>query len=224
MNDSSLNNVCAICLDSLDNADLQQYKLSCGHEYHTACIVNSLRKSNECPYCRDTAGNKKISILQQNNNAFMDFMNGGGEIFSDDGNTIDTNDYEDMKEMLEPYRKLLKGDIKTVNSQMRELSKKGAKFSKDWITLSKNKFKDMKKQFSENDEYKTYTDELKKWRNDRRKLKNKFVKVLKDNGLELDSDMDDTLEDYLDEFLAFENNWEVPNTYTDFIFGGRLSW
>jgi hypothetical protein len=82
----------------------------------------------------------------------------------------------------------------------------------------------MKKQFSENDEYKTYTDELKKWRNDRRKLKNKFVNVLKDNGLEIDSDMDDTLEDYLDEFLTFENNWEVPNTYTDFIFGGRLSW
>lgn len=44
--------VCSLCLTSLH--ELHISKLSCGHFFHTDCILRSLRYSPRCPICRDS--------------------------------------------------------------------------------------------------------------------------------------------------------------------------
>ena len=49
--------ICAVCLSSINEKD--NYKLECGHIFHTDCIVKWFRNSNgNCPCCWD---NKKKS-------------------------------------------------------------------------------------------------------------------------------------------------------------------
>jgi|TARA_Y100000389_G_C17285379_1_gene425158 hypothetical protein len=58
----STDNVCPICLESLKVKD--NYKISCGHEFHTECIMNWFRFSNgSCPCCKDNPnGNIKHNL------------------------------------------------------------------------------------------------------------------------------------------------------------------
>lgn len=42
---------CSVCLSSLKV--WQAWQLPCGHWFHTHCIIQSLRFSHRCPYCRD---------------------------------------------------------------------------------------------------------------------------------------------------------------------------
>lgn len=41
---------CSICLEACTDA---AHTLTCGHTFHTQCIVRWLRASNQCPVCRD---------------------------------------------------------------------------------------------------------------------------------------------------------------------------
>jgi len=38
--------------DEVDEQDPQCLRLSCGHAYHTNCIINSFRRNEKCPICR----------------------------------------------------------------------------------------------------------------------------------------------------------------------------
>ena len=58
--------ICSVCLEDFTNT-ADKTNLKCGHTFHVNCIINCLRKSNECPYCRDTDGNPKISVSNNNN-------------------------------------------------------------------------------------------------------------------------------------------------------------
>jgi len=51
---------CSICRDIIDN-NKQHYTLKCNHNFHTECIIDSLRCNNECPVCRDTDGYKSFN-------------------------------------------------------------------------------------------------------------------------------------------------------------------
>ena len=51
-----MNEVCSICREVMDD-NKQNYLLQCNHRFHTECIIDSLRASNQCPICRDTGGN-----------------------------------------------------------------------------------------------------------------------------------------------------------------------
>lgn len=44
---------CSICLSDSGSA---WHSISCGHAFHTDCIVKWLRTSNSCPMCRDNGG------------------------------------------------------------------------------------------------------------------------------------------------------------------------
>lgn len=43
--------LCAICLDTLDEAT--KHHLDCKHAFHAECIIKSLRYKSWCPVCRD---------------------------------------------------------------------------------------------------------------------------------------------------------------------------
>lgn len=45
----SLAHECPICLDQMTASST----LSCGHAFHSECIISHLRKDNRCPICRD---------------------------------------------------------------------------------------------------------------------------------------------------------------------------
>lgn len=44
-------NICSICIDSIDE---KFYKTKCNHKFHFSCLENWLKKSNQCPNCRET--------------------------------------------------------------------------------------------------------------------------------------------------------------------------
>jgi len=41
---------CAICLDKLSKVDL--FVTRCGHQYHGTCMIQHIKKKNNCPLCR----------------------------------------------------------------------------------------------------------------------------------------------------------------------------
>ena len=43
---------CSICQDTIDNVDLPVKLSQCGHIYHKDCLVNWLKRKNDCPVCR----------------------------------------------------------------------------------------------------------------------------------------------------------------------------
>jgi hypothetical protein len=45
--------ICGICLEELEiEIETKNYKTICGHSFHHSCIHKSMKKSNNCPYCR----------------------------------------------------------------------------------------------------------------------------------------------------------------------------
>ena len=45
-------NLCVICLSEIDINKKNNYKLTCGHTFHTECIIDWFRSSNgHCPCC-----------------------------------------------------------------------------------------------------------------------------------------------------------------------------
>ena len=43
--------MCGICLEELE-LETKNYKAICGHSFHHNCIHKSMKKNNNCPYCR----------------------------------------------------------------------------------------------------------------------------------------------------------------------------
>jgi hypothetical protein len=202
---------CPICLEYLEIHDKQKFKLTCGHEYHTECIIQSLRKNNECPYCRDTDGNIKISIYDANN------FNNNLISEDDDETQINNSNFENMCEILKPVKNLLKDDIKQLKSEVKRIEKNSVallnKFRKDGRLI----LYEYQKEFKKNDDYITQTDDLKKWHNNCKKIKRKFIKNLKINGIEYGSDIDLMLDNYIYEFLNDDNVWELKPGFHHFF-------
>ena len=58
---------CSICLENIDID--QNYKLSCGHHFHTKCIIEWFRNDKKiCPLCRDSP--KEINFQNEIENLF----------------------------------------------------------------------------------------------------------------------------------------------------------
>ena len=114
------NDTCSVCLDDFDAAS-QKTSLKCGHTFHVDCIINCLRKSNECPNCRDTAGNPKLSVA--NNSVFNFFM-----VDSDDEES-DNSTEEEYDDCINTMKELVKDD-KTIRNSMKELKTESKHFEK----------------------------------------------------------------------------------------------
>ena len=60
--------ICGICLEILEN---NIYKTICGHSFHHSCIHKSIKKSNNCPYCRKKLQTPSASCIYEIINSAM---------------------------------------------------------------------------------------------------------------------------------------------------------
>jgi hypothetical protein len=203
--------LCPICLEELNLNEKPKYKLSCNHEFHTECIIQSLRKNNECPYCRDTEGNIKISVYNQNN--FNE------DLISDDENVEQNydNNFNNMCDILKPTKVLLKKDIKGLKQEVKRLEKNSILFLNKFRNDGRCLLNEYKKEFKKNNEYVNQMNDLKKWKNNCKKLKRKFTKALKENGIEYGSDIDEMLDNYIYDFVNDDNVWELKPGFHHFF-------
>ena len=52
--------MCAICLSTINENENSHHRLECNHNFHTECIVKWFRDSNgNCPCCRDNSKKKQ---------------------------------------------------------------------------------------------------------------------------------------------------------------------
>ena len=66
---------CSICLGELTEQTTTSLK-ECGHSFHINCIIESLRHSTQCPYCRGDPYNKKtIDVIYNNNDNVLSAFN-----------------------------------------------------------------------------------------------------------------------------------------------------
>jgi hypothetical protein len=140
--------VCAICLDEMTT---ETTALECGHKFHVGCIIKALRKSNECPYCRDTAGNAVKKTNTGGGGILAEFFNIDFEDIGSWGDessfgTVEQGDYDEFAKMVrkirrenakigekfKEYSKELKDINKLVHSQQREYLKEKSKAIRDF--------------------------------------------------------------------------------------------
>lgn len=208
------NDTCSVCLEDYDDLQQQQSitSLECGHTFHVKCIIKCLRKSNECPNCRDTDGNPKLSV--QNNNNF-------NFIWDDD----DQSDYDNLLEEYADFKNVMT-DLRRNNKQMKQV-----------ITTYKNDYKQFEQQFSIiNKKYQTglnnaANDYLKSFRLDhdfmvynqeRHKMQHKYyllrkkieIELSKNLDVEVDSEIKDFIKDYVDNEIGEYYYFSLPRNIT----------
>lgn len=66
---------CVICCEPMANTD-HLYRLECGHEYHTKCIVAWFRKSNKdtCCLCRDPGHDRRLMDVTSRAKEIIQFV------------------------------------------------------------------------------------------------------------------------------------------------------
>jgi TRAF-interacting protein len=205
------NDTCSVCIDDFDNTSIKT-SLKCGHTFHVDCIIHCLRKSNECPNCRDTDGNPKLSI--SNNNNHFDF-------FSDEQSDVDQNtlysnfqEYRDflnnMKE-LEKENKELKNRIKAYKIETTNIEKKSQNIIKNYEKGLNDVANEYIKNFRETLEYTEYIKEIqniqKQYTSIRKKIERNVSKKL---DLEIDQTTRDFIKDYLEEQTGNIYYFKVP--------------
>jgi len=140
--------VCAICLDEMTT---ETTALECGHKFHVGCIIKALRKSNECPYCRDTAGNNvnkqnEPNLFQQLMENFEFTIENMNDWEASSFGTVEQDDYDEFAKMIrklrrenakigekfKEYSKELRDINKLVHSQQREYLKEKSKAIRDF--------------------------------------------------------------------------------------------
>lgn len=196
------NDQCSVCLDDFNLED-QTTTLSCGHKFHVGCIIKCLRKSNECPNCRDTDGNP-IS-KSQTGNGFINFIGGDFE-FSNESSEED--DYSDF---LESIKKLLRQD-RDLAGRVKEYKKLCKTFHRKSVDtnlsldrgLSKS-LDDFRKSFKTSPEYLEYKGQRENYRYELAKLKRRLQSVLEKN-MDIPKDANS---EYVNKYLndMFHGDW-----------------
>lgn len=77
--------ICGICLEELEILENNIYKTICGHSFHHSCIHKSMKKSNNCPYCRKEIQTPSACCIYEIINSIM--------IQSDYAYTLETGVY-----------------------------------------------------------------------------------------------------------------------------------
>jgi hypothetical protein len=196
------NDTCSVCLEDFDTTS-QNTSLKCGHTFHVGCIINCLRKSNECPNCRDTDGNPKISVSNSNNNAFGFFFD------EDDNNSTDSafdqtlTEYKDFFNTMKTIEKEnidLKQSIHNIISEGKKLEKKSQLISKNYDKELNNVTIEFLKNYKLSNEYTEYFSNVQSYKKQYSKLIQKIKKqISKKLDFEIDPVTMDFIIDYLDE-------------------------
>lgn len=174
---------CSICLDDLEN---ETTSLSCGHSFHIDCIIKALRKSNECPNCRDTAGNptSKVSSSNQDNIFGIDYESD----YFDDQELIDyLKSHKDLKQAIRDFNRKRRDFSKSANKMANQINRQ----IREVVSNEKQKIRETCPQ------YKTYLEERKAFHREKQCLKKKMKKIIRDELEPDEENDDDTLDIYL---------------------------
>ena len=82
--------ICGICLEELEILENNIYKTICGHLFHSKCIHKSMKKSNDCPYCRKELQTPSACCIYEIINSIM--------IQSDYADTMQTGVYAEIED------------------------------------------------------------------------------------------------------------------------------
>lgn len=136
MEDNSTETKCVICLNNIDLSDKENYKLECGHTYHTKCIISWFRtasSSGRCPMCNDNNTDDNLQYLSWYNRDYV------LDRFKVIKNTNKKNHSEKLKKELDKVKKL-EDELKDYISEKKEFYKKDE--IKEFIKQDK-KYKNM---------------------------------------------------------------------------------
>lgn len=67
----SINSICCVCLDEIEDNNII---LSCGHNYHFNCLLDTLKYNNKCCLCRKTVKTTSIDKIKSKNELILDFI------------------------------------------------------------------------------------------------------------------------------------------------------
>jgi hypothetical protein len=170
--------LCSICLEGLNIR--QTHKIACGHEFHVDCIIQSLRKSTECPYCRHN-----------------EFSDNTGSVY-DTSSWIDSDkNYDEFVEYLDTNTKNYNETYGLIRKQRAVLTKLSSQIHKKYFDELKKNINKFREDFIQTDQYKELVNENKKLNTLIKKTKTNIKKYLVSNDIEVDKSLNEDLDDYI---------------------------
>ena len=122
--------MCPICREHM-NSVKQNYILVCNHQFHTECIIDSLRTNNECPVCRDTGGYPHFTPDKYHNESPVNTSNKINKKIEDMKNmTLLMEDIIASNDDIKNLRKKIKTDLNTLNNVSKTIHNKIAVLEK----------------------------------------------------------------------------------------------
>jgi hypothetical protein len=191
---TTYNDTCSICLDDfvLNN---NHTSLKCGHTFHVNCIISSLRKSNECPNCRDTDGNPKLSAATNNFNFLWD------DDDETDSYNEEYNDFENVMKELIKNNKEIKDKINNYKTNYKLFEKQISNIDKKYSSGLNELANNYLTSFRECPEFQNYNKERLKFQNKYNYLRKTIETSLSKN---LDMETDQTIKDYIKYYLEVQ--------------------
>ena len=203
------NDTCSVCLeDYADNQQSTTTSLECGHTFHVNCIIKCLRKSNECPNCRDTDGNPKLSV--QNNNNF-NFIWDDDEQSEYDNLLEEYNDFKNVMTDLRRTNKQMKQVISTYKNDYKQFEQQFSVINKKYQTGLNNAANDYLKSFRLDPDFILYNKERNKMQQKYYLLRKKIETELSKNlDMDVDSEIKDFIKDYVDNEIGEYYYFSLP--------------
>lgn len=213
---------CSICLEILDSSvnNTNTTKLSCGHEFHVNCIISCLRKCNECPYCRDTENNRKISIHGVYNADDEDDYT--EEMDEDEGDNWE-RDYNDCVKTLQQIRRknpqintTMRGFLTTKRILRRKTNELYLKFAEERRKADQIFLENAAK----SEYYKEYTTLIQNYEIEHRNLYKMYRRTfLKENPMEMGEDIKEYLNYFIDEAgIGEPQKFEMPRVHRKYFY------
>ena len=218
------NDVCSICLETLDVSEnaMNTTKLSCGHEFHVGCIISCLRKCNECPYCRDTENNRKISIHNGGYNVDIDDEDDYTDESDNETDEWERN-YNDCVKTLQQIRRN-NPQIKTTMCQFLTTKRLLRRKTNDLYLKFAEERRKADQIFLENaaksDYYKEYMEFINNYESEHRSLYKMYRRMfLKENPMEMGPDIKEYLNYYIDEAgIGEPQKFEMPRVHRKYLY------
>lgn len=197
---TTYNDTCSICLDDFETNSANT-SLNCGHTFHVNCIISSLRKSNECPNCRDTDGNPKLSIATHNDNNFNFLWDDDDETDEYDSYDEEYTDFENVMKELIKNNKEIKDKINNYKTNYKLFEKEICSINKKYSTGLNELANNYLTSFRECPEFQNYNKERLKFQNKYNYLRKTIETSLSKN---LDMETDQTIKDYIKYYLEVQ--------------------
>ena len=213
------NDHCSICLDDFEDIAISSHILPCGHRFHVACIVQSFRKSNECPNCRDTAGHPRtVPSTAHVTNLTMNGAEVAGEGDEDD-DSVGSQEYADFLDIIRQLRFSYRNDknylkLKTAKQTLlqtsREMRKSSNAAGREFVSATAQVYDKLCEEFKNSGEYSAMRTKVRDFRKHKatteRSVRRMIRKYMRDHGMATDEldDMTPLIRKYVSDSVEFQ--------------------